>query len=112
MKIKGIEVTLYEKRQTGVDGFNNPIYEETPTKVENVLVSPISATEILEAYNLTGRRVVYRLAIPKGDTNAWQSGSKVRFFNSDWRIIGATTEGIESLIPLDWNKKVEVESYE
>ena len=36
--IKGIEVTLWTKVQTGTDAFNQAIYTETPVTVSNVLV--------------------------------------------------------------------------
>lgn len=35
-----------------------------------------------------------------------------KFFGADWKVIAIPTEGIEELIPLDWNKKVQVERYE
>lgn len=108
----GITVTLHEQAQTGVDPLNHPIYEETEIAVDNVLVAPVGDTEILEIYNITGRRAEYQLGIPKGDTHEWKAGSKVSFFGADWRIIGLPTEGIDKLIPLSWNKKVRVERYE
>lgn len=110
--MKGITVTLYTQTQTGTDALNHPEYTETPVFVSNVLVSPIGSTEQLETYSLTGRKAVYQLGIPKGDTNDWKAGYKVSFFNENWRIIGIPTEGIEDLIPLSWNKKVQVERYE
>ena len=111
-RISGITVTLYEQVQASTDGFNRPVYTETGTDVDNVLVAPISSTELLETYNLTGRTAVYQLGIPKGDSHDWSAGKKVRFFGADWRIIAIPTEGIESMIPLAWNKKVQVERYE
>ena len=110
--MKGITITLYDRTKTDVDELNNPIYSETPVSVSNVLVAPVSSTEVLDTYNLTGRKAVYQLAIPKGDTHDWTAGKKVRFFGEDWRIIELPEEGIEALIPLQWNKKVRVERYE
>lgn len=110
--MKGITVTLYKKTLTGTDELNHPIYSEAPVSVDNVLVAPVNSTEVLETYNLTGRKAVYQLAIPKWDLNSWTAGSKVSFFGADWRIIEIAEEGIESLIPLAWNKKVRVERYE
>ena len=109
--IKGVPVTLYEVVQTGVDAFNEPIYEETPTTVDNVLISPTTQTEILEAVNLYGKKAVYTLAIPKGDTHEWMD-RRVDFFNQSWRVFGIPSQGIDDLIPLDWNLKVTVERYE
>lgn len=111
-RIRGITITLYDLTQTGTDPLNKPIYAETPVQIGNVLVAPVSSTEQLETFSLTGRRAIYQLGIPKGDTHDWTAGKRVSFFGADWRIIGIPTEGIESMIPLDWNKKVQVERYE
>lgn len=107
--IKGITVELLERAETGRDDFNAPIFTETAVDVENVLVAPISDEERAEATNLTGRKAVYQLGIPKNDAHAWTSGTRVRFFGQTWRIIGEPVMGMESMIPMDWNMKVRVE---
>lgn len=109
--IKGISVILYEKTSVGKDPTNKPIYEETKTVVENVLVSPTQEQEILDVLNLTGRKAIYTLAIPKGDAHNWEDVD-VEFFGKRWHTIGMPIQGIEKLIPLDWNVKVRVERYE
>ena len=109
--LKGIDITLYTKKQTGEDGFHDPIYEETPVTVHNVLVGEPSADEITTELQLTGRRLAYTLAIPKGDEHDWTNVT-VEFFGRKFRTYGAVTEGIEALIPLSWNRKVKVERYE
>jgi hypothetical protein len=111
MSIEGITVILYDKIQTRTDPFNKPIYEEVPIEVENVLVSPTLSDDIVTTMNLTGKKAVYTLGIPKGDTHNWED-KKVHFFGEDWRTFGIPLQGIEALIPLDWNKKVTVERYE
>ena len=110
-RFKGITVTLINKVQTGTDPFDNPIYEDVEIAVDNVLVSPTSSDDIVNTMDLTGRKAVYTLAIPKGDTNDWEN-KEVRFFGERWRVIGMPLQGIDELIPLDWNKKVMVERYE
>lgn len=110
-KIKGIQVTLYEKIKTGMDAFNHPIYEEVSKVVENVLVAPATTSEIVEVQNLTGKKAVYSIAIPKGDTNEWKD-NKVEFFGESWRVIGFQQEGIEENMPLAWNQKWMVERYD
>ncbi len=110
-KLKGITVTLISKQKAGEDPFGAPIYEDVEISVNNVLVSPASSDDIINQLNLTGRKAVYTLAIPKGDTNTWEN-QEVRFFGKRWRVFGIPTEGIEDLIPLSWNKKVMVERYE
>jgi hypothetical protein len=107
--IKGITVELLVRTESGVDDFNAAIYTETAEEVENVLVAPLTDEERASETNLTGRRAVYQLGIPKGDRHEWTAGTKVRFFGQTWRIIGEPVMGIEAMIPLDWNMKVKVE---
>lgn len=108
--IKGIPIILYEKEQTGVDGFNRPVYAEKPVEIKNVLVAPASAEDVTDQTNLTGKKAVYTLAIPKGDTHEWEDRT-VEFFGQKWKTSGPIQEGIETLLPLEWNKKVTVEKY-
>lgn len=109
--IRGIPVVLYEKKETGRDEFDHPVYTEQAVVVENVLVAPASTTEILDTLNLYGKKAVYNIAIPKGDRHLWQD-CRVDFFGQSWRIIGFPQRGIEENIPLDWNEKWMVERYE
>lgn len=110
--IKGIPIVLLTRVQIGSDGFNMPIYSDELIEevIENVLVSPVSSSEASEALDLYGKKIIYNLAIPKGDFHDW-TDSIVRFFGQEWRTVGFPLEGIEENIPLDWNKKVMVERY-
>lgn len=109
--IKGITVTLYQQTQTGVDGFNNPIFAETPTDVDNVLVYPTEDKDIVDALQLYGKKAVYEICIPKGDTHTWED-CRVDFFGESFRVFGAGKEYIDENVPLEWNKKFKVEKYE
>src|SRR5699024_8655639 len=109
--IKGITVTLINKVKTGEDPFGAPIYEDVEVEVDNVLVSPTSTDDIVNQLNIDGKKAVYTLAIPKDDTNNWED-AEVFFFGKRWKTFGIPTEGIDHLIPLNWNKKVMVERYE
>ena len=108
--LKGMDITLYEKTQTGEDGFHDPVWEEHPVTVPNVLVGQPTAEEITTELQLTGQRIAYTLAIPKGDTHDWNE-VRVEFWGQKFRSCG-TVQGMEDLIPLAWNKKVQVERYE
>lgn len=110
-RLHGITIQLYEKNESGRDAFNRPTYTETATDVENVLIGEPSTEDIVDTFNLTGKRLAYTLAIPKGDTHTW-TDRKVGFFGGLFRTIGEPTQGIEEMIPLSWNKKVKVERYE
>ena len=109
--MKGITVTLYEKTEVGRDGFNAPIYEEVPVEVSNVLVAPTTTEDILDTQDIEGRKAVYTLAIPKGDTHSWEN-CRIDFFGQSWKSFGIPLMGIVENIPLDWNMKVTVERYE
>ena len=109
-KIKGIEVTLFTKKEIGKDPFGAPILKDIEVVVPNVLVSPTTSDEIVNNLELHGKKAIYTLAIPKTDNNNWED-CEVRFFGEKWRTFGMSLEGIEHLIPLDWNKKVMVERY-
>ena len=107
---KGISVKLKVQTQTGVDGFGRPTYEDSWELVDNVLVGEPSSDDVISELNLSGKRIAYTLAIPKGDTHAWED-TEVEFFGRKFCTIGFPIEGIEENLPLSWNKKVKVERY-
>lgn len=109
-KIKGITIILVDKKEVGKDPFKNPIYEDMELEIENVLVAPVSSDDVVNQQSLTGKVAVYSLGIPKKDTHDWED-KEVKFFGQRWRTFGFPIEGIEDLMPLDWNKKVMVERY-
>lgn len=109
--IKGITIILINEKKTGEDAFGTPVYTLEETEVNNVLVAPVSTDEVTDALKLYGKKAVYHIAIPKGDTHTWKD-QKVRFFGEIWQIFGLPQKGIEENIPLDWNEKWMVERYE
>lgn len=109
--IKGSSVIIYVKTQTGVDPFNKAMYTEIPEAVENVIIAPASSDDISTTLDLTGKKAIYTLGIPKGDSHDWED-AKIEFFGQTWHSLGFTVEGIEDNIPLAWHKKVQVERYE
>lgn len=108
--IKGIPVTLYEKTAAGTDAFNRQLYEETPVVVDNVLVTPEAGSNVVNELQLSGKRAEYELSIPKGDSHTWEDRT-VEFFGQKWHTIGFPSQLIESMVPLDWNRKIRVERY-
>lgn len=108
-KIHGAPVILMTMEAVGTDPFGQPIEEEVEITVENVIISPTSSDDIINQLNLHGKKAVYTLGIPKGDQNDWENKT-VKFFGRTFRTFGIPTEGIEDMIPLEWNKKVMVEA--
>ena len=110
--LKGIPVVLITKTATDKDAFNRPIERETRMTVNNVLVSPVSQTDVavINELAMNGKKVTYQLAIPKGDTHIWED-AEVELFGERWKTVGYSTIGIDDLIPLEWNRKILVERY-
>lgn len=110
-RIKGITITLINKIKVGEDPFGNLIFEDKEIKVDNILIGQPTTEDITNSLDLYGKKIVYTLGIPKNDTNIWEN-QEVIFFNKKFKTFGSVLEGIEDMIPLDWNKKVMVCSYE
>ena len=108
--IKGITITLINKVEVAKDEFNHPIFNKIEKKVDNVLVAPISSTDIITSNTLSSRKRTYVIAVPKNDNNIWED-QEVIFFGSKFKVISGPEEGINELIPLSWNKKYKVEEY-
>ena len=109
--MKGITVTLYEKTQSGTDELNQPKYKTEAVDVANVLVAPVSVSELPQSDDLNGAKEVYQLGLPKGDSHEWYD-SEVEFYGMKFRTVGLPIKGIDDLIPLSWNAKVTVARYE
>ena len=110
-RIKGIPVKLHVRQKIGEDPFGAPIYQEDIVTVENVLIALISSEDMTMQLNVNGNMSKYKLAIPKGDNHEW-SNTIVEFFGQKFRTVGSPVQGIEPMLPLAWNKQIEVECYE
>lgn len=106
--MRGVSVTLHERTQTGVDGFNNPVYASSAVTVDNVLPGSPTAEDLTSSIQLYGKRATYVLGIPKGDGHRWED-SEIEFFGRRFRSFGPVEEGVEALVPTPWHRKVRVE---
>lgn len=108
--VHGTTITLINLIQTGTDPFNAPVYEETQTAVENVLVAQPSASQVIDQMNLYGKRLAYTLGIPKGDMHIWKD-QDVIIFGERFHVFTDVTKGIEENIPGPWHHIYGVERY-
>lgn len=92
MEIKGITVTLYEKFVIGKDKFDTDIYEEHAVNVENVLVAPVTSDDITTERSIMSDKVIYKLAIPKGDTHTW-TDCLVEFLERNSKLLVNLSKG-------------------
>lgn len=97
MRLQGIAVTLNDRHG---DSYT----------VDNVLIGEPGTEDVNNAQSVYGKHIQYVLAVPKGDTHDWED-AYVEFFGQTFKTVGLPTQGIEKLIPLDWNKKIRVERY-
>lgn len=109
--IKAITVQLYNVQELGRDEFNVPVRLPVPEDVPGVLVCPSSADAVVTDLQLYGRKSVYQLCIPKGDSHEWED-RLVGFFGKIFRTFGPCAEYIDANVPLKWNKQIRVEHYE
>ena len=110
-KIHGIPITLIDKQAESTDPFGSPVVKDVEITIDNVIVAPATTEDVTSQMSVTGKKISYTLGIPKGDMHDWEN-KEVRFFGKRWKTVGIPLEGIEELIPLEWNKKVMVERYE
>ena len=110
-KIVGIDVTLHQRVIDDYNAFNEPVYKDSTVTVSNVLVAPTTSDDVIDQHSLEGRKEVYTLAIPKGDTHDWEN-QIVEFWGKKYKSFGMPMMGIVDNIPLAWNMKVTVERYE
>lgn len=108
--MRGIDVVLHVKTQTGVDSYNEPVYTDGTVVVSNVLVGQPETEDVVNSAKLYGKRLAYVLGIPKGDEHIW-TDTEVEFFGKKFKTFGDVVEGIEALVPTPWHKKVRVERY-
>lgn len=108
--IHTITVQLQIKAETGTDALNRPTYTTTWEDVDGVLFGRATSEEVVNTYNLYGKKIVGKLAIPKGDTHTWED-TLVRINGEVYRTIGHVIEEIEENMPLEWHKEVRVERY-
>lgn len=114
--IKGQQIILYDTTVTGEDDFGRDIEEETPITIDNVVIGHPTSEDILSEINISGKKAVYNLCIPVGDTHDWEN-KVVEFYGRKWRTIGIATQADEAFVknmgPLQqWNKQIKVETYE
>lgn len=108
--IKGTTIQLVVDNIVDYDPFGAPIVEEIIEDVEDVLVGQPSTTDITNATEMYGKKIVYTLGIPKGDKHNWINAI-VYIWGQKYQTFGFPMTGIQENIPLRWGQNVMVERY-
>lgn len=66
----GETVAVLTRTKAGTDEMGEPVYEWTAETVDNVLVRPLSGSDLVDSLRPDGIQVSYSLAFPK----AWTAG--------------------------------------
>lgn len=109
--LRGVPVQLREKVNNGTDSIGEPIYTYNPVvTIGNILIAPATITEIQDALQLHGKKIVYNIAIPKVDNHNWE-GAIVTYNGNDYICVNIQS-GIDYLVPTQWHKKGQLIRYE
>lgn len=109
--MKGMTIQLCVKTQTGTDEWGAPIYSETLVDVNDVLVGQPSSDDVITTLQTEGKKIVYTLGIPKGDTHEWED-TYVVIWGKKYSTVGNVMTGIQENIPLRWGGNIRVCKYE
>lgn len=109
--IKGETVILLKETVTGQDAFGRDIITTAQEEVDNVIVGSPSTEAAVEELNLTGKRLLFVLGIPKGDEHDWKDKCVI-IRGQEFRTYGYPLIQTEENVPLMWNAQVKVEAYE
>lgn len=113
MSIRGIPIILYEETVTGQDDFGRDIVETVATEIPNVVIGQPSSEDVLTEVNISGKQIVYNLALPADDNHDWVN-KVVEFYGHKWRTIGIPDQFMDGFMgaTFPWNKRIRVEAYE
>lgn len=103
----GETVVVLDRKQVGVDGFNNPIWEDEPVNVANVLVAPVDGEDNIATTRPEGTRVRYTLYFPKTFEDELE-GLKIIVRGEQLRVIGKPDHYDPVNCPTKWWQVVKV----
>ena len=111
--IKGIPITLYIETVVDHDPYGADIVEREAVTIPNVVIGQPSSDVVISELSVSGKHIVYNLAIPADDTHDWDN-KIVEFYGRRWRTIGIPTQFMDGFMGDNWawNKQIKVEAYE
>lgn len=109
--IKGETVILVDKIKIETDPFGEPVYEENQIEVENVLIGNPSTEAAVNEFNLSGKKLLFVLGIPKNDIHDWKDKTVI-IRGQKFRTYGFPLTQTSENVPGRWNTQVKVEAYE
>lgn len=104
----GETVVVVTRTETGRGPGNTPVWAESETTVDNVLVVPGPRADVLEPNRPMGVDVVFTLHFPKTVTGSLR-GCRVRVRGETFHVVGDPRAYQDNLTPGEWNRPVEVE---
>ena len=105
--LAGESVVVITRTETGRDRGNSPIWSESETVVDDVLVEPRDGGDVVESNRPDGTEVAYLLHFPKTHTASLR-GCRVRVRGRELHVVGDPDGYQPELTPGPWNRQVRV----
>lgn len=105
--LTGETVVVTNRTETGRDEFNNPVFTDVEEPVDNVLVAPGAAADVVDTVRPEGAEVNYTLYFPKTFTAKLEC-EKVQVRGEWLDVIGHPDRYSDDVCPTDWNMVVTV----
>lgn len=104
---RGEKVTVTKRTETGRDSFNNPVFSMEEIEVDNVLVAPGAAADVIDSVRPEGTEVTYTLYFPKTFDGKLEN-EKINVRGEWLDVIGCPDRYSDELCPTSWNMVVMV----
>lgn len=107
--IRGRTVTVVTKVQSGTDRFNDPVFAETSSDVQNVVIQRGESSD-LDATRPEGARVDFTLHFPKTYAGDLRGAEVILYgeFAGRYKVVGEPYPYMVENTPTPWYMPVEV----
>lgn len=106
--MRGETVTVIRRVEAGVDEGNDPVYEDVPEDVGNVLVGPASGSNSGDSTRPDGVQVDATLYFPRSYPGGSVRGCDVLVRGDLYHVVGDPFPVDGGMAPTAWNMAVDV----
>lgn len=106
--IQGRQITLHRPQKSGTDAFNAEVIEWEDEVIDDVLIEPLSTSDLSDTLRPNGDSVTAKLHLPKTYTKDTR-GCECSFGGARYKVKGAPIAYQVENTPTRWNYPIEVE---
>jgi hypothetical protein len=107
--VEGEAVVVHRRTQSGTNSHNQPIYTTETEIVENVLVAPGAAADVVENARPDGTTIAWTLYFPKAFAGSLRGARISVRGETPAPVIGDPKPYPDEATPTDWNMPVTLE---